>query len=266
MFKHIRIVMFKQISQKVAVEEIEMPKKLYTEIYESLKQEINTGIYPPRTTLPGEEVLSSRFHVTRNTVRRALKKLQSDGLLYAVKGRGVVVLEPVNSGQVVFSADNTEGFQGLRSFPQNKFIQQLDTDVLTFKEITVDEEIANATSFKVDDVVYFVERLRLFDGKGLAVDESYFRQEFLDGLTREIAESSIYNYIRNNDLFKIAAQRSLTSVESANRRDQQVLDLDDLNCVGSLKKFVYNDSGSLFECTETRFVPNQFSMVGFESY
>ena len=35
---------------------------------------------------------------------------------------------------------------------------------------------------------------------------------------------------------------------------------------GVLKKYVYTDLGSLFECTETKYIPNHFSLVGFESY
>ncbi|KRK64676.1 GntR-family transcriptional regulator [Companilactobacillus tucceti DSM 20183] len=243
-----------------------MPKKLYTEIYEALKKEIETNVYPPKTSLPREEDLSKRFDVTRNTVRRALKQLQEEGLVYAVKGRGVVVLEPVRSNQVVFSANNSEGFQGLRSFPQNKFIQELDTDVLNFKEIIVDEKIANLTSFNINDKAFYLERLRLFDGKGLAIDHSYFRSDALKGFSREDAQGSVYKYIRDNELFKVAAQRSISSVVSANQRDSEVLELGDLNCVGSLTKFVYTDIGSLFEYTETRYVPNNFAMLGFQYY
>lgn len=243
-----------------------MPKKLYTEIYETLKKEIQTNVYRPKTSLPREEDLSARFNVTRNTVRRALKQLQEEGLVYAVKGRGVVVLEPVHSDRVVFSANNSEGFQGLRSFPQNKFIQELDTDVLNFKEVEVDEEIANLTSFNVGDKAFYLERLRLFNGQGLAIDHSYFREDALAGFTREDALGSVYKYIRDNELFKIAAQRSLSSVVSANQRDMEVLELGELNCVGSLTKFVYTDAGSLFEYTETRYVPNNFAMLGFQYY
>ncbi|WP_125762386.1 GntR family transcriptional regulator [Companilactobacillus hulinensis] len=243
-----------------------MPKKLYSDIYDTLKDEINKQVYPPRNTLPGEEDLAARFDVTRNTVRRALKELQSDGLVYAVKGRGVVVLEPIRDDKVLFSADNTTGFEGLRDFPQNKFIQRLSTDVLTFEEVEVDEDIEKLTSFNTGDKAYYVERLRLFDGKALAVDNSYFRKSLLGNMTREDAQNSIYQYIRENDLFKIAAERSTTTVESATKRDMQVLDVGDLNCVGVLTKFVYTDSGSLFEHTQTRYVPNNFSMVDFKSF
>ncbi|ALB28108.1 GntR family transcriptional regulator [Companilactobacillus heilongjiangensis] len=243
-----------------------MPKNLYSDIYHILKGEIDSDVYPPKSILPGEEDLSSRFSVTRNTIRRALKKLQADGLVYTVKGRGVVVLEPIVDNRVIFSAANHFGFQDLMSFPQNKFIKKLTTKVLEFKEIEIDDTLSKHTSFTVGDKAYYIERLRMVNGKAMAIDTSYFRKESIPNLSIVDAEGSVYQYIRDENLFKIAAARSIASVESATKKEFDNLDLDDANCVGVLKKYVYTDLGSLFECTETKYIPNHYSLVGFESY
>lgn len=243
-----------------------MPKNLYSDIYHILKGEIDSNVYPPKTILPGEEDLSERFSVTRNTIRRALKKLQSDGLVYTVKGRGVVVLEPIVDNRVIFSAANHFGFQDLMSFPQNKFIKKLNTKVLEFKEVEIDEDLSKHTSFTLGDTAYYVERLRMFNGKSLSIDTSYFRKDSMPNLTIDDADKSIYQYIRDEKLFKIAAARSIATVELATKKETELLDMQDANCVGSLKKYVYTDMGNLFECTETKYVPNHFSLVGFESY
>lgn len=243
-----------------------MPKNLYSDIYHILKGEIDSNVYPPKTILPGEEDLSERFSVTRNTIRRALKKLQSDGLVYTVKGRGVVVLEPIVDNRVMFSAANHYGFQDLMSFPQNKFIKKLTTKVLEFKEVEVDEDLSKHTSFTVGDIAYYVERLRMVNGKAMAIDTSYFRKESMPDLTLDDAKQSIYSYIRENELFKIAAARSVATVEIVTDKESGLLSLGEANCVGALKKYVYTDLGNLFECTETKYVPDHFSLVGFESY
>lgn len=199
-----------------------MPKNLYSDIYHILKGEIDSDVYPPKTILPGEEELSERFSVTRNTIRRALKKLQSEGLVYTVKGRGVVVLEPVTDNRMVFSAANHFGFQDLTSFPQNKSIRELATKVLTFEEVEIDSELSEQTSFSLGDIAYHIERLRMVNGKAMALDTSYFRKENMPNLSKNDAQKSIYQYIRDEDLFKIAAARSVATVETADGRKVQV--------------------------------------------
>lgn len=243
-----------------------MPKNLYSDIYHILKGEIDSNVYPPKTILPGEEELSERFSVTRNTIRRALKKLQSEGLVYTVKGRGVVVLEPITDNRVMFSAANHFGFQDLMSFPQNKFIKKLTTKVLTFEEVEVDDALSKHTSFAVGDIAYHVKRLRKINGKAMAIDTNYFRKESMPNLSEVDAETSVYQYIRDEQLFKIAAARSVATVETVTDEEAGLLDLNGANCVGVLKKYVYTDLGNLFECTETKYVPNHYSLVGFESY
>ena len=243
-----------------------MPKNLYSDIYHILKGEIDSEVYPPKTILPGEEELSERFSVTRNTIRRALKKLQSEGLVYTVKGRGVVVLEPVTDNRMVLSAANHFGFQDLMSFPQNKSIRELATKVLTFEEVEIDSDLSEHTSFSLGETAYHIERLRMVNGKAMALDISYFRKENMPNLTENDAQKSIYQYIRDGNLFKVAAARSVATVETVDEKTNELLDLGEANCVGVLKKYVYTDLGSLFECTETKYIPNNFSLVGFESY
>lgn len=49
-----------------------MPAQKYTAIYEDLKQKIEEGLYAPQSVLPSENILTTRYGVSRNTVRRAI--------------------------------------------------------------------------------------------------------------------------------------------------------------------------------------------------
>ena len=49
-------------------------------IYEELKNEISRGTYPPAFALTESE-LAGRFNVSRNTIKKALLMLESDGLV-----------------------------------------------------------------------------------------------------------------------------------------------------------------------------------------
>lgn len=60
----------------------------YDVILEDLKVAIFSGVYLPGAKLPSENELSIRYHVSRQTVRKALEILQNDGYIFAQHGRG----------------------------------------------------------------------------------------------------------------------------------------------------------------------------------
>ncbi|MGO3609794.1 MAG: GntR family transcriptional regulator, partial [Enterococcus sp.] len=59
-------------------------------IYMKLKERIKNGEY--EEMLPTESVLTQEFNTSRNTIRRAILMLKEEGLVYSVKGRGVLIL------------------------------------------------------------------------------------------------------------------------------------------------------------------------------
>lgn len=65
--------------------------KKYIQLYNTLKQQIIDGVYPPTTQLPTEAVLSQRYGFSRQTVRQALAMLRQDALVYSVRGSGSFV-------------------------------------------------------------------------------------------------------------------------------------------------------------------------------
>lgn len=64
----------------------------YVSVYDALLSDIQAESYPPGAKLPGENELSKRFGVSRNTLRQALMLLQEDGYLSIRQGRGNIVL------------------------------------------------------------------------------------------------------------------------------------------------------------------------------
>ena len=66
-------------------------KPTYKAIYDLLKKDIASGIYPEGALMPTESVLSEKFGVSRPTVARAYNKLQEEGIITKKKGMGTVV-------------------------------------------------------------------------------------------------------------------------------------------------------------------------------
>lgn len=71
----------------------------YARIKAYLKQGLSSGRWPPETLMPSESELVALFGVSRMTVTRALRELQSEGLVHRVQGLGTYAahLAPVSS-------------------------------------------------------------------------------------------------------------------------------------------------------------------------
>src|SRR5690606_21631488 len=63
----------------------------YLIVTDTLVREIGAGTYPTGTLLPREAELIERFQVSRTTIREALKRLSSMGLVATIHGVGTRV-------------------------------------------------------------------------------------------------------------------------------------------------------------------------------
>jgi len=74
----------------------------YREILEKIQGEIASGRYRPGQRLPSEAELVRRYSASRMTVFRAMRELQTMGLITRRVGSGTFVSQAVNSGNFVF--------------------------------------------------------------------------------------------------------------------------------------------------------------------
>lgn len=66
----------------------------YQSVANSLRLEIENGLYNSRQLLPTEQLLCQRFQISRQTVRRALSVLENEGLITRRQGSGSHLREP----------------------------------------------------------------------------------------------------------------------------------------------------------------------------
>ena len=78
---------------------------------EQIVQRIREGFYPPGKLIPSEVDFSAEFKISRNTVRQALKELETEGYLYRQRGKGTIV-KKINSSTskkiALFLYDNSD--------------------------------------------------------------------------------------------------------------------------------------------------------------
>jgi GntR family transcriptional regulator len=71
---------------------VKIPK--YVRVYQSIRELIESGEYPPNSLLPYERELEEIYSVSRVTVREALSLLSQENLIRKVQGVGSIVQDP----------------------------------------------------------------------------------------------------------------------------------------------------------------------------
>ncbi|MFI5840358.1 GntR family transcriptional regulator [Catenuloplanes sp. NPDC051500] len=66
----------------------EVPTPKYMRVLNTVRERIESGAYPPGTSLPSENTLSKEFAVARPTVLKALGILRQDGWIESQQGKG----------------------------------------------------------------------------------------------------------------------------------------------------------------------------------
>lgn len=230
-----------------------MPKAKYESIYKDLKQKIESQEYPCQELLPSENTMVEIYGCSRNTIRRAVAQLVEEGYVQSLHGKGVrVIYQPVD--QASFYIGGIESFR--ESAERNH--RQTSTHVVQFAEISADEHIHTKTGFPTGSILYYIQRVRYLDGKALILDINMFLKSQVPGLTPEIAEGSIYNYIEKELGMQIITSKRTMTVEHTTQVDEKYLELKDYNCLAVVTNQTYNADGIMFEYTQSRHRPDFF--------
>lgn len=230
-----------------------MPAQKYGTIYQDLREKIESGEYPPQSFLPSENELTRQYGCTRNTVRRAIRQLAGDAWVQSIHGKGVIVIyQKTPSNEFTFG--QIESLQEAAERNHTTY----STKVIHFGRITIDEHLHEVTGFPVGIEVYYVQRVRYFDGMAEILDNNWLRADICRGLTPMIAEHSIYQYVEDVLQERIVTTRRKLTVERVTQADETYLDLSDLNCMAVVTSQTFIQDGRMFEYTQSRHRPDKF--------
>ncbi len=132
------------------------PLPLYHRVYLLLRQRIAEGAWPPSQPMPGEHELAAMHDVSRITVRRALERLEAEGLIVRRRGAGTFTRPPVIEKRR----------ENLRGLLENLVMMGVRTQVrlLDFAYLPAPPEIAEALELAPGAIVQKSERIRSMKG------------------------------------------------------------------------------------------------------
>ena len=229
-----------------------MPAQKYHAIYQDLKRGIEEGLYLPETCIPTEYALVERYGCSRNTVRRAIQHLQELGYVQSIHGKGVIVIYRKElEGQSQYSVENIFDYY-------RKVGKQLTYRLLELRHFTAGEE-EHEKGFQHGLPLCLLRRVRYVDDIPTSIETAFLTEKLVQGITEEIATTSINKYIKENGGEQLVSARRRVTVELASPEDLQYLDPSPCNCLAVLNLWCYSANGTLVTLAETRELPQYFS-------
>jgi GntR family transcriptional regulator len=180
---------------------------LYDQIKILLTQSLIAGEWKPGESIPSEMELAQRFGVSQGTVRKAIDALAAEHILIRRQGKGTFVASH-NAPTYQYRFLRIIADSGEKPHPVTHFI-----DVRKAKATA---EVARALDLKAGAPVTVVERVLVFNGKPLILDEVVLSSAQFPGLNREKIEESrgsLYSFFETAyGLRMIRAEERLTAV------------------------------------------------------
>lgn len=223
----------------------------YRLIYQALLEDIRNGTYRLGALLPGEHELMEQYGASRDTIRKALSILSSDGYIQRRQGLGSIVL---GNERISFSLD------GLYSFKEETkgLGKEVSTRVITFVKRQPDEKIRQILSLCEGEEVWVIERVRTIDHEAVILDADYLPVSFVPSLTKESVEDSLYACLEETLSLDIAYAKKDITIQQATDKDYANLDMKHYTMVAQVESVTCLSDASVLQYTVSHHRPDKF--------
>ncbi|MCK4423892.1 MAG: GntR family transcriptional regulator [Candidatus Omnitrophica bacterium] len=192
------------------------PIPLYYQLKEIIREDIDKNRLVPGQPIPSERELVERYNISRMTVRQAVSGLVNEGYLYRQHGKGTFVADlKIKKGLLKlpgFSRDMSE--RGLKTRSR----------VLESAEISAGLRLAKTLDIKAEDKVYRIKRLRLVNGRPMALETTHLAAKFCQGLLDEdLSKESVFSLLETKYNLKLKNSYQVLEPVLASEEEAELL-------------------------------------------
>ena len=158
-------------------------KYRYYRGYQTLREQSETGSLQPGQKLPTEAQLQEQFSVSRDTVRKALAKLEQEGLLSRKAAVGTAVRRQKSDYKLTAMTSFSEQMRSRGLEPSSELVK-----IELCSELR--EEIRLALALEPGEKCYMISRVRKADASPMAYEETYIPYRICPNLQKHIDETA----------------------------------------------------------------------------
>ncbi|WP_158282277.1 GntR family transcriptional regulator [Salipaludibacillus keqinensis] len=211
---------------------------LYVQVKSILKKEIIGGLYEPGDKLPTEKELTSRFDISRMTLRQATNALVDEGYLKRLKGVGTIVQERKLEQSLTTLKSFTEDIIERGMIPSSK--------VLSFQKQKGTLQSIEKMGIQMKDDMWVTKRIRFADEHPIALETNIVSADLLPDLNETVMNESLHDFIKKNGY---TMSRATTSIEASmpSELEKEYLDIQDISPVLTVERVTYLEDGKPIE-------------------
>ncbi|MBY7144835.1 GntR family transcriptional regulator [Virgibacillus sp. NKC19-3] len=199
--------------------------------------------------LPVLESLIKEFDTSKSTIVKALDVLEKKGLIFQVRGSGIFVRRKKRKNYINLLSN--QGFQ--------KDLEKFDitSEVLQLEVHKPSEIVAQQLHIDRDQDVYYVKRIRYIEGEILCLEESYYNKAVVPYLNKEIATTSIFQYIEDGLSLKVGFSDMYLQIGKLTDKEASYLKLNSGDPKLTMESIFYLTNGTPFDYSTVIYNYNQ---------
>lgn len=228
----------------------------YKKLYHILLEKIEKQEYAPGDKLPSEGELMEEYGASRDTVRKSLDLLVSDGFIKKAKGKAAEVLD---KGKFHFPVSEITSFQELYQYSETKPVTYVENLEIKIR----DKEVMKNLQLGPGEEAFELIRVREIGGEKIIIDKDYFSRNIVPNLPLRAAQNSVYRYLEQELGLKIGHAMKEITVRMATNEDYSLLDMKNYNMIVVVRSYTYLEDDRLFQYTESRHRPDKFKFIDF---
>jgi GntR family transcriptional regulator len=247
-----------------------MPQPMYQQIADDLKKQIESGTLKPGQQLPTEIHLRDQYNASRNTIRDAIKRLMSLGLVETRPGSGTYVTRKIDPFITVLSQDPDTGYGGGEGAAYlsevSKVHRRHEYGPLRVELKPAPDEIALRLRIKPGDQVVLRHQERLIDDIPWSLQTSFYPMEFVTSgkaprllMAEDIPEGTV-SYLKDAMDLQQVGYRDWITARSPDANEQKFFDISHDSTVFEIFRSAFDQHGKAMRVTVTVFPAdrNQF--------
>ncbi len=222
---------------------------LYLQLEAALRDALASDTWKAGEAMPPERELAEQFGVSRLTLRKALERLEAQGLVQRRQGSGTYVAPRLE-----------QPLSTLTGFSEDMRARGLEPRVRWLKRglYTASPEEVLALSLSPGEKVARLERVRSAQGEPMAVERAALPAHLLPN--PEEVKDSLYAYLQSKGLRPVRALQRLRSV-AASRQEAELLGIRVDEPVLYIERLSYLADGSVLEFTRSHYRGDRYDFV-----